>query len=226
MKTSISDRFSGNESRDLKGRARKMLDKASGASMLGLVFDESMKGGSIRIKVTNNTTSTKVVALFTGGLTTVDEIKAIAGLDVDMIAAHGNTTFNEGTAESPSNKTVVVDCPKLAYYQREINVAPQRIDYLQLQASAMSQLMEKIYVGCFNLIRNFGIDTIEPGTYADPTYNIDTLLKINDFKNFQIDHNHVLAVSVAAGQYLDLTIGLGYRFSPAQFFEDAVAEVL
>lgn len=226
MKHSISDRFTGNESRDLKGRARKALDKASGATVLGLIFDESMKGASIRIKVTNNTTERKVVALFAGGLTSVAEIKAIAGMDVDMIAAHGATNFTEGTGSDATTKTVVVDCPNLAYYQREINVAPQRIDYLQLQASSMSQLMEKIYVGCFNLTRNFGIDTIEPGTYVDAKNNIDTLLKIDDFKNFQVDHNHVLAVEVAAGAYLDVTIGLGYRFSPAQFFEDAVAEVL
>lgn len=227
MKTSpISDRFDGNKT-GLRQKARRLAAKATGETALSLIFDESMKNDSIRIQLKNNCSTAKRIAVFPGGLSSVDMIAAVAGMKVDAIAANGSfLTVNEGTTESPNNKTVDCVCPNLAFIQDEFSHAPQRISGIQLQTNNEAQFFEEIEVGEFNAVRNFGVQSIKPASYLDPANSNKTLVLINDLKHFQLDRNHVMVVTLAPGMTLDMSLTLGERLSVGQLLTDAACEII
>ena len=225
MKTPISNRFSGAQS--LRQKANRIASKASGESALALIFDESMINDSVRVKLSNNCSTAKRIAIFPGALTTVEAIAAITGLQVDAIAVDGTVlTVNEGTEQAPDNRTVKCICPNLAFIQDEFSHNPQRISGLQLQTDNEAQFFEPIEFTEFNAVRNFGKEEIKPSQYLDPANSNKTLVLINDFKHLQLDRNHVMVVTLAAGRELDLSLTLGARFSAGQLLMDAAVSLL
>ena len=225
-KVSISDRFTG-VSKSLRAKANRLASKASGETAMAMIFDESMLNDSVRIKLTNECTTAKRIAIFPGALNTVDMIASVAGLAVDAIAQEGTVLeVNEGTTESPVLKHVNCTCPNLAFIQDEFCHNPQRISGLQLQTDNEAQFMESIEVAEFNATRNFGKEEIKPSQYLDPANSNKTLVLINDFKHLQLDRNHVMIVTLAPGRSLDLSLTLGARFSAGQLLQDAAAAII
>ena len=226
MKTSISDRFTG-KAASLRAKANRLASKATGESALAMIFDESMMNASVRIKLSNGCSTSKRIAVFPGALTTTAAISAVAGLNVDAIAVEGQVLeVNEGTTESPSLKHVTCICPNLAYIQDEFSHSPQRISGLQLQTDNEAQFFEPIEIAEFNAVRNFGADEIKPSQYLDPANSNKTLVLINDLKHFQLDRNHIMVVTLAAGRQLDICLTLGARLSASQLLQDAACAVI
>lgn len=220
-KISISDRFTGKVG-SLRAKANNLAKKATGESALAMIFDESMMNASVRVQLTNNCSTSKRIAVFPGALSTTAMIAAVAGLSVDAIAVEGTVlTVNEGTTESPNNKTVDCVCPNLAFIQDEFSHSPQRISGIQLQTDNEAQFFEPIEVAEFNAVRNYGRDEIKPSAYLDPANSNKTLVLINDLKHFQLDRNHIMVVTLAAGRQLDISLTLGARFSVGQLLQDA-----
>ena len=226
MKTSISDRFTG-KTPSLRAKANHMASKASGESALALIFDESMMNASVRIKLSNGCSSAKRIAVFPGALSSVAAIAAVAGLSVDAIAVEGTVlTVDEGTGGSTDNKYVTCICPNLAFIQDEFAHSPQRISGIQLQTDNEAQFFEPIEIAEFNAVRNFGADEIKPSQYLDPANSNKTLVLINDLKHFQLDRNHVMVVTLAAGRQLDISLTLGARLSVGQLLADAACALI
>lgn len=218
MKHSISDRFNGAIG-SLRSKAHKVASRATGESAMALIFDESMMNSSVRVKLQNNCTTAKRIAVFPGGLTTIDQIFAVAGLQVDAIA-------REGEVMKDGDKAVTCVCPNLAFIQDEFAHSPQRINGIQLQTDNESQFFEPIVVTEFNAVRNFGADELKPSQYLDPANSNKTLVLINDLKHFQLDRNHVMVVTLAPGRSLDISLTLGARFSAGQLLQDAACALI
>ena len=218
MKHSISDRFNGAIG-SLRAKAHKMASRATGESAMALIFDESMMNSSVRVKLQNDCTTAKRIAVFPGGLTTIDQIAAVAGLQVDAIA-------REGEVMKDGDKAVTCVCPNLAFIQDEFAHSPQRINGIQLQTDNESQFFEPIVVTEFNAVRNFGADELKPSQYLDPANSNKTLVLINDLKHFQLDRNHVMVVTLAPGRSLDISLTLGARFSAGQLLQDAACALI
>lgn len=218
MKHSISDRFNGAIG-SLRAKAHKMASRATGESAMALIFDESMMNSSVRVKLQNDCTTAKRIAVFPGGLTTIDQIAAVAGLQVDAIA-------REGEVMKDGDKAVTCVCPNLAFIQDEFAHSPQRINGIQLQTDNESQFFEPIVVTEFNAVRNFGADELKPSQYLDPANSNKTLVLINDLKHFQLDRNHVMVVTLAPGRSLDISLTLGARFSADQLLQDAACALI
>lgn len=218
MKHSISDRFNGAIG-SLRAKAHKMASRATGESAMALIFDESMMNSSVRVKLQNDCTTAKRIAVFPGGLTTIDQIAAVAGLQVDAIA-------REGEVMKDGDKAVTCVCPNLAFIQDEFAHSPQRINGIQLQTDNESQFFEPIVVTEFNATRNFGADELKPSQYLDPANSNKTLVLINDLKHFQLDRNHVMVVTLAPGRSLDISLTLGARFSAGQLLQDAACALI
>ena len=218
MKHSISDRFNGAIG-SLRSKAHKVASRATGESAMALIFDESMMNSSVRVKLQNNFTTAKRIAVFPGGLTTIDQIAAVAGLQVDAIAREGEV-IKEG------DNAVTCVCPNLAFIQDEFAHSPQRVNGIQLQTDNESQFFEPIVVTEFNAVRNFGADELKPSQYLDPANSNKTLVLINDLKHFQLDRNHVMVVTLAPGRSLDISLTLGARFSAGQLLQDAACALI
>ena len=218
MKHSISDRFNGAIG-SLRAKAHKVASRATGESAMALIFDESMMNSSVRVKLQNDCTTAKRIAVFPGGLTTIDQIAAVAGLQVDAIA-------REGEVMKDGDKAVTCVCPNLAFIQDEFAHSPQRINGIQLQTDNESQFFEPIVVTEFNAARNFGADELKPSQYLDPANSNKTLVLINDLKHFQLDRNHVMVVTLAPGRSLDISLTLGARFSAGQLLQDAACALI
>lgn len=218
MKHSISDRFNGAIG-SLRAKAHKVASRATGESAMALIFDESMMNSSVRVKLQNDCTTAKRIAVFPGGLTTIDQIAAVAGLQVDAIA-------REGEVMKDGDKAVTCVCPNLAFIQDEFAHSPQRINGIQLQTDNESQFFEPIVVTEFNAVRNFGADELKPSQYLDPANSNKTLVLINDLKHFQLDRNHVMVVTLAPGRSLDISLTLGARFSAGQLLQDAACALI
>ena len=218
MKHSISDRFNGAIG-SLRAKAHKTASRATGESAMALIFDESMMNSSVRVKLQNDCTTAKRIAVFPGGLTTIDQIAAVAGLQVDAIA-------REGEVMKDGDKAVTCVCSNLAFIQDEFAHSPQRINGIQLQTDNESQFFEPIVVTEFNAVRNFGADELKPSQYLDPANSNKTLVLINDLKHFQLDRNHVMIVTLAPGRSLDISLTLGARFSAGQLLQDAACALI
>ena len=218
MKHSISDRFNGAIG-SLRSKAHKVASRATGESAMALIFDESMMNSSVRVKLQNDCTTAKRIAVFPGGLTTIDQIAAVAGLQVDAIA-------REGEVMKDGDKAVTCVCPNLDFIQDEFAHSPQRINGIQLQTDNESQFFEPIVVTEFNAVRNFGADELKPSQYLDPANSNKTLVLINDLKHFQLDRNHVMVVTLAPGRSLDISLTLGARFSAGQLLQDAACALI
>ena len=218
MKHSISDRFNGAIG-SLRAKAHKVASRATGESAMALIFDESMMNSSVRVKLQNDCTTAKRIAVFPGGLTTIDQIAAVAGLQVDAIA-------KEGEVMKDGDKAVTCVCPNLAFIQDEFAHCPQRINGIQLQTDNESQFFEPIVVTEFNATRNFGADELKPSQYLDPANSNKTLVLINDLKHFQLDRNHIMVVTLAPGRTLDISLTLGERLSLGQFLQNAACALI
>ncbi len=218
MKHSISDRFNG-AAGSLRAKANRMANKASGESALAMIFDESMMNSPIRIQLHNETATSKRIVLFPGALANKEMVQSVAGLQVDGIA-------KEGVVLTDGDKNVTCVCSNLAFIQDEFAHCPQRIAGIQLQTDNEAQFFEPITVTEFNAVRNYGKQEILPSTYLDPANSNKTLVLINDFKHLQLDRNHLMAVTIAPGRSLDISLTLGARFSAGQLLQDVACATI
>ena len=91
-KVKISDRFTGKSGVSTPSVKRALArNKATGSVNYGMFVDESEQDNQIYITLNNaSETDTKRIVLFAGNLTTLDEVKKVAGLsNADAIAAEG-----------------------------------------------------------------------------------------------------------------------------------------
>lgn len=92
-KQNLSDRFNGNESVSLKKRIRTSRANGHGVGAADFI-DESNLGEPVQISLKNEDTVSHTVAVFSGSLTSVADIAAVAGEQVDAIVADGDFLKN------------------------------------------------------------------------------------------------------------------------------------
>lgn len=204
----ISDRINGGKS--LMENAGKAISKMTSEGMFGLLLDNEENGSVIRISIdASSATADKSICLFAGGLTDTTELSAIAGVTVDMLASHGtNSTHN-----------VTVNCPNLAYYQREIAQVPTRIKSIMVEADNATQLSYPLQIAGFDLTAKNGQDKINLTKYKSAKANNAGLVEVNDIAWMQLDRYKALFLTVGAGRKVDLTFEIGERFNPASVLE-------
>jgi len=204
----ISDRINGGKS--LMENAGKAISKMTSEGMFGLLLDNEENGSVIRISIdASSAAADKAICLFAGGLTSVAELSAIAGVTVDLLAAHG----------TDSTHNVTVNCPNLAYYQREIAQVPTRIKSIMVEADNATQLSYPLQIAGFDLTAKNGQDKINLTKYKSAKANNAGLVEVNDIAWMQLDRYKALFLTVGAGRKVDLTFEVGERFNPASVLE-------
>ena len=204
----ISDRINGGKS--LMENAGKAISKMTSEGMFGLLLDNEENGSVIRISIdASSATADKSICLFAGGLTSTTELTDIAGVTVDMLASHGtNSTHN-----------VTINCPALAYYQREIAQVPTRIKSIQVEADNATQLSYPLQIAGFDLTAKNGQDKITLTKYKSAKASNAGLVEVNDIAWMQLDRYKALFLTVGAGRKVDLVFEVGERFNPAAVLE-------
>lgn len=204
----ISDRINGGKS--LMENAGKAISKMTSEGMFGLLLDNEENGSVIRISIdASSATADKSICLFAGGLTTTTELSAIAGVSVDMLASHGtNSTHN-----------VTVNCPNLAYYQREVAEVPTRIKSIMVEADNATQLSYPLQIAGFDLTSQNGQDKITLTKYKSAKASNAGLVEVNDIAWMQLDRYKALFLTVGAGRKVDIVFEIGERFNPAAVLE-------
>ena len=204
----ISDRINGGKS--LMENAGKAISKMTSEGMFGLLLDNEENGSVIRISIDASSASAdKSICLFAGGLTSTTELSAIAGVSVDMLASHGtNSTHN-----------VTVNCPNLAYYQREVAEVPTRIKSIMVEADNATQLSYPLQIAGFDLTSQNGQDKITLTKYKSAKASNAGLVEVNDIAWMQLDRYKALFLTVGAGRKVDIVFEIGERFNPAAVLE-------
>jgi hypothetical protein len=179
----------------------------------GPLFDVSTFGLTKSIGIVNSGASEKAIAIFTGSLTSIEEILEVAGVNVDAIAAEGTVGDITVTGEA------------LEYARRFFNRNPTRVIELQVSVSSQIQLSRKIRV--FRGISPFGNPAsvnIVPKEHQKSSDSNVNLVSI-PIKELQIDDQSLWVVNVAAGQSIDITIFTGAGRNDAQLLSK-VGEVI
>ncbi len=211
-KQNLSDRFNGNESVSLKKRIRTI--RANGQTVGAADFiDESNLGEPVQISLKNNDTVSHTVAVFAGALSSVEDIAAVAGEQVDAIVADGEFL-------KQSDKVLMTcDCPKLAFIQAHFTRNPTIVDAMQLGTDNASQFGQKIKHARFSPIKGNGYEEISPRTYLTQGQLDRTMVEIKN-KPLILDDKHLFIVTVAAGRQLDLTLMLGASLDAAEALQN------
>lgn len=224
-KNRISDRFNGDESIRLRSRAKRYC-KATGNSDnaldMSIIFDEFKNDDTLLVSINNTGAKTHRVALFAGALTTPDQIKKVAGVDVDCVAKEGLQV--EET--SGDGGKVSITCDNLDYIQDYIRHNPTRVNAMQLSASDASQLYRPVTITKFNIFGSQGSKGIKPNAYLKPSNNNDKMCIIDDIKHLQLDGNTIMDFEVLAGKRLDIAFQFGASFDSANILKDAAHVVL
>jgi len=210
-KVKISDRFTGKSGVSAPSVKRALArNKATGSVNYGMFVDESEQDNQIYITLNNaSETDTKRIVLFAGNLTTLDEVKKVAGLsNADAIAAEGKIATD-----------VTVVAPNLSYTQRSICYCPQRVGRLQISANNDAQLNNVVDIARFGIAGKKESDTLMPGSYVQAN-DQKTLVNI-PFDHFQLDHRTAIMVTLNPKSSLNLTFFLGSRFDLATFCEES-----
>lgn len=209
---SLSNKFNGGKavSSDKIARFAKMTD----GGVAGLLLCQGENGTVIRISIdASSATADKTICLFPGALSSVAELSAIAGVHVDMIATHG----------TDSTHNVSINCPNIAYYQKEMANVPTRIKSIMVDADNARQLSYPLEFAAFGLINQRGQEPLFLTNYKDPKNNNDKMVVVNDLAWLQLDRYKAMYLTVGAGRQVTIELTVGERFNPAsvlEFFAD------
>lgn len=217
-KQNLSDRFNGNESVSLKKRIRTSRANGQGVGVADFI-DESNLGEPVQISLKNEDTVSHTVAVFAGSLTSVADIAAVAGEQVDAIVADGDFLKNGDTV------LMKCDCPKLAFIQDHFKRNPTIVDAMQLGTDNAAQFGQKIKHARFSPIKGNGYDEISPRTYLTQGQLDRTMVEIKN-KPLILDDKHLFIVTVAAGRQLDMTLMLGASLDVAEALRNVRAAAL
>lgn len=204
---SLSNKFNGGKavSNEKIARVAKMAD----GGIAGLLLCNGENGTVIRITISSTAEVDKTICLFPGALTSVQQLASIAGVRVDMIAAHGGD----------SNQKIDINCPNIAFYQKEMAHTPTRIKSIMVDADNARQLSYPLEFAAFGLINQRGQEPLFLTNYKDPKNNNDKMVVVNDLAWLQLDRYKAMYVTIGAGRSVTIELTVGERFNPASILE-------
>lgn len=209
----VSDRFNGGK--NLLQSAGREISKMTSEGMFGLLLDNEEDGSVIRVSIDCSSESTdKTICLFAGGLTSVEQLAAIAGVTVNYIAAHGK------------NGETNINCPNLAYYQQEVAAVPTRIKSIMVEADNATQLSFPLQIAAFGLTAQYGQDRIVLTKYKSAKNSNSLMVNVDDIAWMQLDRYKALFLTVGAGRKVDISFEVGERFNAAGILESFAATLL
>lgn len=210
----LTNRFNGGKSLAPNlGRMNKMTSEG----MVNMLLDKNEDGSVLRISIdASSATADKSICLFAGSLTSPTELSQIAGVTVDLIAAHGTDSTNH----------ITVNSPNLAYYQKEVAVCPTRVKSIQIEADNASQLSFPIEIAQFGLTAKYGQDRIVLTKYKSAKNSNSLLVNVDDIEWMQLDRYTALFLTVGAGRKVDISIEVGERFNAAGMLEQLAGAIL
>lgn len=188
----LSNRYDGMTFEEEK----KNKQKRNLARFDGAFFDTSEVGLTKNVSITNAGTSAKRIAVFPGNLASKEEILAVIGASVDMIAAEGTTD------------EVTIIAEGLSYTQRHFNRNPTRVTEIQVSVDKTSQLSQAIEVYAVSPFRKNGSVNLIPKSYQRASDSNVNLVSVPT-NGFQIDDQTCWIVTVAPGCSLDMTFFTG-----------------
>jgi len=203
----LSNKFNGGNpvSKQKVARLAKMAD----AGVAGLLLCSGENGSVLRITITSTATADKTICLFPGALSTPAELSAIAGVTVDMIAAHGTN----------STHSISINCPNLAYYQQEMAHVPTRIKSIMVEADNSRQLSYPLEFAAYGLINQHGKEQLFLTKYKDPKNDNDKMVLVDDLAWLQLDRYKTMFLTVGAGREVTIELTVGERFNAASILE-------
>jgi len=203
----LSNKFNGGNPVSPSKVAR--LAKMADAGIAGLLLCSGENGSVLRITITSTAATDKTICLFPGALADTAQLSAIAGVNVDLIAAHG------------SNATHLIDvnCPQLAYYQQEMAHVPTRIKSIMVDADNARQLSYPLEFAAFGLINQHGKEQLFLTKYKDPKNDNDKMVVVDDLAWLQLDRYKVMFLTIGAGRQVTIELTVGERFNPASILE-------
>lgn len=203
----LSNKFNGGNPVSSSKVAR--LAKMADAGIAGLLLCSGENGSVLRITITSTAATDKTICLFPGALADTAQLSAIAGVNVDLIAAHG------------SNATHLIDvnCPQLAYYQQEMAHVPTRIKSIMVDADNARQLSYPLEFAAFGLINQHGKEQLFLTKYKDPKNDNDKMVVVDDLAWLQLDRYKVMFLTIGAGRQVTIELTVGERFNPASILE-------
>lgn len=209
----VSDRFNGGK--NLLQNAGREISKMTSEGMFGLLLDNEEDGSVIRVSIDcSSATADKTICLFAGGLSTTEQLAAIAGVSADAIAAHGTAS------------NVTINCPNLAYYQQEVAAVPTRIKSIMVEADNATQLSFPLQIAAFGLTAQYGQDRIVLTKYKSAKNSNSLMVNVDDIAWMQLDRYKALFLTVGAGRKVDISLEVGERFNPAGILESFAAMLL
>lgn len=203
----LSNKFNGGNPVSLNKVAKfvKMAD----AGIAGLLLCNGENGSVLRITITSAAATDKTICLFPGALSTVQQLAAIAGVNVDLIAAHGTDSTHD----------ITVNCPQLAYYQQEMAHVPTRIKSIMVEADNSRQLSYPLEMAAFGLINQQGKEQLFLTKYKDPKNDNDKMVVVDDLAWMQLDRYKVMFLTIGAGRTVTIELTIGERFNAASILE-------
>ena len=203
----LSNKFNGGN--PVSGTKVARLAKMADAGVAGLLLCNSENGSVLRITITSTAQTDKTICLFPGALSTVAQLQAIAGVNVDLIAAHGTDSTHD----------ITVNCPNIAYYQQEFANVPTRIKSIMVEADNSRQLSYPLEFAAFGLINQHGKEQLFLTKYKDPKNDNDKMVVVDDLCWAQLDRYKTLFFTVGAGRTVTIELTIGERFNPASILE-------
>lgn len=203
----LSNKFNGGN--PVVAEKVNRLAAMAGTGIAGLLFCTGENGSVLRITITSTAQTDKTICLFPGALSSVNQLRDIAGINVDLIAAHGTDSTNG----------IEVNCPQLAYYQQEMANVPTRIKSIMVEADNSRQLSYPLEFAAFGLINQHGKEQLFLTKYKDPKNDNDKMVVVDDLAWAQLDRYKVLFFTVGAGRTVTIELTVGERFNPASILE-------
>lgn len=207
----LSNKFNGGKA--VAKRKIQNLAKCTDGGIAALLLCDMEDGSVIRMTITSTAATDKVVCLFPGALSSVADLRNIAGINVDVIAAHGTDSTNN----------LAINCPNIAFLQQEFAEVPTRIKSIMVDADNARQLSYPLEIAAFGLINQHGKEQIFLTKYKDPKNDNDKMVVVDDLQWMQLDRYKVLFLTVGAGREVTLEFTIGERFNPGSIL-NAFAE--
>ena len=218
-----TNRFVGGTKTPTSLKKLAAISKANGKSVdMTVAYDESMAGESFDIAVKNTTGAAVTLAVAGGLLSTKEEIKAVAGVDVDAIMAHGTIS-----ALHTSDGDVVVDCEKLAFLQAYLRSNAVRISEIQMQVNDQKYFKHRLTLNQFDLIASGKEMPIKPTDYVNEANNNTNLIHMfrKDGGEWQLDGTRILCVTIGDGEEVTFSLEFATAVSNGELLANT-AQVL
>ena len=206
----LSDRFGGtngmNSQEELRHRQKRSLSRFSGISL----FDDTDKGLTKTITITNASTAAKKIAVFPATLISIEEIMEVAGVKVDAIA-------KQGTAND-----VTVECEGLAFAQRYFTLNPTRLTEISVRSTKPEQFSHPIEMYNLGVFSNNGSRRYVPANQQRQTDANNATVSLF-FDGQQLDDQTCWIVNVAPNATVAYTFFTGEVRNDATLLRKAVA---